>query len=63
MTTFNEFFNDFRLTAQERAELIYFLAAYRARRTIEVLHTVDMSVIHDPSSFDPVVPEGLGAND
>jgi hypothetical protein len=35
--TFDEFFAEHRLTPEERAELVYRLAALRARKTIEAL--------------------------
>ena len=35
--SFDEFFSEFNLTDFERRELIFFLAAYRYRRTIELL--------------------------
>lgn len=34
---FDDFFSEFRLTEYERRELVYFLAAYRYRKTIETL--------------------------
>lgn len=35
--TFDEFCAQFRLKPEERTELVYHLAAYRARKTIETL--------------------------
>ena len=35
--TFDELFAGHRLTPDERAELVWFLAMFRARRTIQVL--------------------------
>jgi hypothetical protein len=35
--TFDEFFQEFSITDAERRELVYFLAAMRARKTIEAL--------------------------
>lgn len=35
--TFDEFFSEHRLTTKEREALVWHLAAYRMRRTIEML--------------------------
>lgn len=35
--TFNELFSEHRLTPAERAELVWFLAQHRARKTVEAL--------------------------
>lgn len=35
--TFDEFFREHRLTAAERTDLVYFLAAMRMRKTLERL--------------------------
>lgn len=35
--TFDEAFADYRLTAAERAALVWHLAAFRARKTVEAL--------------------------
>ena len=35
--TFDEFLSDYTITPQERRELVYHLAAFRARKTIEAL--------------------------
>lgn len=35
--TFDEFFSEYTLTDYERRELVFFLAAYRYRKTIETL--------------------------
>ncbi len=35
--TFDEFFEEFRLTQQEREALVWHLAAFRARKTVETL--------------------------
>ena len=37
MRTFDEVFKDHRLKPKEREELVWFLAAYRYRKTIEKL--------------------------
>lgn len=37
VVTFDEFFEEHKLTKQERTALVWHLAAFRARRTIELL--------------------------
>lgn len=37
MTTFDELFAEHRLTPEERRALVWHLAAYRARKTVEAL--------------------------
>jgi hypothetical protein len=45
--TFDELFADFRLTADERRSLVWFLATMRARKTIEALLPDDAPLDED----------------